>query len=123
VINKLSHLPILRMQSDARNNVMPLARDGQPGGTTISSAQRMRAVCEALGISCSPTLEFTRGRSDLLALANGRSVFSSGQREGIYCRAEEDGRCVARAKLVRPGYQPRSDEEWKRHGAVRNKLR
>jgi hypothetical protein len=68
------------------------------------NAMDVRTFCDALGISCSPALEFTRRRADLLALASDGSLFGSGRREGIYCRIEEDGRCVARAKLVRPGY-------------------
>lgn len=87
------------------------------------SAKDVRAACEALGIGSSPALDLRRRRDDLLALASGRSLFGTGRREGVYCRIEEEGRCIARAKLVRPGYKPRSDEEWERHGVMRNKLR
>jgi hypothetical protein len=51
VINKLSHLPILRMQSDARNNVMPLARRTTRGNNDFLSASdpRFKALLQRAG--------------------------------------------------------------------------
>lgn len=83
----------------------------------------IRDMCDLLGIAYNPVLQFTPERDALLALASGQSLFANGQREGIYCRIEENGRCVVRAKLVRHGYRPRSDEDWKQRGIVTNKLR
>ena len=52
------------------------------------NANEVRTICQALGISCSPSLEFGARREGLLALASGKSLSGIQQREGIYCRIE-----------------------------------
>jgi atypical dual specificity phosphatase len=81
----------------------------------------VRQVSAGLGVVAVSDLLFASDRAGLLRLASDRSSFGRGPREGVYCRIEEDGVCVGRAKLVRPGYAPRSDAAW-RQGIVRNHL-
>lgn len=79
----------------------------------------VRQVCADLAVAAVPDLPFVSDRAGLLRLASDRSSFGRGPREGVYCRIEEDGLCLGRAKLVRPGYAPRSDAAW-RQGIVHN---
>jgi atypical dual specificity phosphatase len=82
----------------------------------------VRDLCGALGVSCVPELPVPRSPGALLQLATARSGYSTtSPREGLYLRIEENGTCTSRAKLVRPGYQPRTNEEWARLGIVPNR--
>lgn len=88
--------------------------------------EEVAATCGALGFSLVPVLPWTRseGSEGLLRLAGERSAFSSVLcREGVYCRQEDENGVLGRAKLVRPGYRPRSDEDWRTRGLVRNAWR
>jgi hypothetical protein len=95
--------------------------------TTTESFLAARAVqeyCGVLGITATQNLAFDRSPSGLARLAREPSVFSTtALREGLYLRIEEGDTCVERAKLVRHGYQPRTNDEWKSRGIVPNRRR
>lgn len=82
----------------------------------------VRELCDVLGISCVTNLPVPRSPETLQQLASAHSEYSTtSPREGLYLRIEEQGSCTSRAKLVRPGYQPRTNEEWAREGIVPNR--
>lgn len=86
--------------------------------------QEVELTCRALGLALVPVLPWTArdGQDGLLRLAGQVSAFSAaGLREGVYCRHEDEHRVLARAKLVRPGYVPRSDEDWRTRGLIKNR--
>jgi len=81
----------------------------------------VREWCNRLGIACITTLPFTQSAQALLQLVAQRSAYSTtAPREGLYLRIEENGAVVGRAKLVRPSYRPRTNEQWAREGIVPN---
>lgn len=81
----------------------------------------VREFCAILGVSCVSDLPVPRTPETLQQLANARSAYSTiASREGLYLRLEENGAVVGRAKLVRKGYRPRTNEEWTREGIVPN---
>jgi len=91
---------------------------------TFLTTTAVTALCEALGISCCTNLTVPRSPDALLKLAGERSTYSTtAPREGLYLRIEENGKCVSRAKLVRPAYRPRTNEQWQREDVVPNKKR
>jgi hypothetical protein len=82
----------------------------------------VRELCDILGISYVSNLTVPDSVDALLNLASQQSEFSTtALREGLYLRIEEKGACVSRAKLVRPGYRPRTNEQWAREGIVPNR--
>lgn len=85
--------------------------------------KHVEETCGALGLALVPVLSWTSrdGHEGLLRLAGQPSAFSRvACREGVYCRHEDGNGVVGRAKLVRPGYVPRSDEDWQSRGLVKN---
>ncbi len=86
--------------------------------------QEVERTCAALGLALVPVLPWTArdGHDGLLRLAGQPSAFSTaGLREGVYCRHEDEHQVLGRAKLVRPGYVPRSDEDWRTRGLIKNR--
>lgn len=80
--------------------------------------QRRDELVRKLGLSRVPALG--HGRFDLPSLVAmlGKSRVGSSPAEGLYVRAEEGGRLLARAKLVRPEFTQAIDGHWSK-GALR----
>jgi atypical dual specificity phosphatase len=93
--------------------------------STFLDSPTTRAFCDARGLATSVSISWTPPLTPVLlkSLAAARSAYSStARREGLYLRTETNGICTGRAKLVRHGYQPRTDEDWKIRGLVRNTI-
>ncbi len=94
--------------------------------TTTESFLPTNAVtqfCQEHGLATSTPLAWTKPLTPALLhqLASERSTYSTtSPREGLYLRAETTTRCTDRAKLVRTGYHPRTDEDWHQRGLIKN---
>ena len=90
---------------------------------TFRDSQTTRAFCEPRSLATAQSIPWTPPLTPatLQRLAAGQSAYSStSRREGLYLRTETQGVCTGRAKLVRHGYQPRTNEAWKTQGLVKN---
>ncbi len=83
---------------------------------------RRDALVGSLGLVSVPRLGF--GRFDLGALTSmvRRSALTDGPMEGLVVRQEEDGRTVARAKLVSARFTQAIDTHWSKGALVKNVL-
>lgn len=91
---------------------------------TFRTTDAVQEYCAKIGITANQNLAFERSPAGLARLASETSALSTtALREGLYLRIEEGNACVERAKLVRHGYQPRTNDEWKNRGVVPNKLK
>lgn len=86
------------------------------------STERRNALAAKLGLAVVPALG--SGTFDLprLRALLGRSQLTDGPAEGLYIRAEIDGRLVARAKLVRREFVQALDQHWSKKALQANAL-
>lgn len=89
---------------------------------TFWSTERRNGLLEACELAA--VAEVGRGRFGLgeIEARLGTSHFGDGPMEGIVVRREEDGRTVARAKLVRAEFVQQIGEHWSRGPLVKNTL-
>ncbi len=95
-----------------------MERPDHEGEAIFWSADRRNELLERVGITPVPRVAVGPFSSldQLLEMAEQPSPFGSEKREGLYLRLEEDGRLLARAKMVRPEFQKKHEEEddWSR---------
>lgn len=86
------------------------------------SAERRNLLLRPLGIRAVP--ELGRGQHTLEQLKQllGNSQLADGPMEGLYVRREEEGRLVARAKLVRAEFVQTIEEHWSKRPLVENRI-
>jgi len=86
------------------------------------SAERRNELAGRLGVAVVP--ELGRGRFDVDALKRllGSSRLADGPAEGLYVRREEEGRLIARAKLVRAEFVQAIDEHWSKRRLEANQI-
>ena len=86
------------------------------------STDRRNTLAAQLGVALVPSI--ATGRFDLRDLQRflGTSRLADAPAEGLYLRSEADGRLVARAKLVAPGFSQMIEEHWTRRALKANSL-
>lgn len=87
------------------------------------SAERRNSLLQPAGIF--PVPKIASGRftlQQLTQMLEKPSEFGTEPREGIYIRHEQDGRLIARAKLVRPGFVQQIGVHWSKSIIQTNRL-
>lgn len=87
-------------------------------------AERRDSLLQAVGIL--PVPKVASGRfslQQLIQMLDEPSAFGTELREGIYIRHEQNGRLIARAKLVRPEFVQQIGEHWSSRSIQPNRLR